>query len=212
MKQCNRCHQSRPRDEFYVSRKEKDGLQRGCKPCLLLMQSEKRDRIRRGLHAPKKKLVHPEGKKICTRCLETKMATLDFFEALATGDRGLMPECRPCRQAAKLRRVHSWTWAKRLISYVNGPRHTSRTTDPFDLTPDFLEEMFSKQGGRCAWTGVTLTTEVNSDRLRIATLDRLDNSRGYTKDNVVLVCKAANQARGDASPEEFVRFIDDVRG
>ena len=100
----------------------------------------------------------------------------------------------------------------RLIEYVNGPRHTSKTTEPFDLTPEFLEEMFNKQGGQCAWTGVTMVTEVNGDRLRLLTLDRLDNSRGYTKDNVVLVCKAANQARGNASPEEFVRFIDDVRG
>lgn len=212
MKQCNRCHQTKARSEFYLSHKEKDGLQRGCKTCLLLMQSEKRERIRWGVQVPKKKLVHPKGKKICTRCQETKPANSKHFEALATGERGLFPECRECRRALKRTYVHGLPWAKRLISYVNGPRHTSRTDEPLDLTDLFLEEMLVAQGGCCAWTGVRMTTDINSDRLRLITLDRLDNSRGYTKDNVVLVCKAANQARGNATPAEFVAFIDDVRG
>ena len=57
-----------------------------------------------------------------------------------------------------------------------------------------------------------MTTEINSDRLRLVTLDRINNARGYTKDNVVLVCKAANQARGSSTPDEFASFIADVRG
>lgn len=212
MKECNRCHRRRQLTSFHRCRTEVDGLQRKCKDCVIELQRLKRERIKSGEHQPRPRLKHPRGRKICTKCGEVKKATTEFFEELATGFRGLFPECRVCRQSAKLERIHGWPWAKRLISYVNGPRHTSRTTEPFDLTTEFLEMMFARQEGRCAWTGVKMTTDIGSDRLRIVTLDRLDNTRGYTSDNVTLVCKAANQARGDASVEEFVRFLDDVRG
>lgn len=212
MKLCNRCHHSKSEAEFHRSIKEKDGLQRACKPCICALQQQKRSRIKRGTLIPKKKLVHPEGMKICTKCMETRPADTVHFEHLSTGERGLMSECRLCRTSAAKARTHAMDWSRRLISYVNGPRHTSRTDEPFNLTPEFLEAMYKKQKGACAWTGVQMTTEVNSDRLRIVTLDRIDCSRGYSSDNVVLACKAVNQARGDASPAEFVQFLDDVRG
>ena len=37
-------------------------------------------------------------------------------------------------------------------------------------------------------------------------LDRVDNSRGYTKDNVRVISQRANQMKGDASEEELVVF------
>ncbi len=38
--------------------------------------------------------------------------------------------------------------------------------------------------------------------------DRLDNKKGYYQDNVVLVCWAANAARGISSPEQFKLWLD----
>lgn len=45
----------------------------------------------------------------------------------------------------------------------------------------------------------------------LVSLDRVDCSRGYTQDNVVLACRAANTARGDLSIEEFEIFVEMVR-
>lgn len=39
-------------------------------------------------------------------------------------------------------------------------------------------------------------------------LDRVDNSRGYTKDNVRVISQRANQMKGDASAEELVVFAE----
>lgn len=212
MKRCNRCRIERSLDDFFLNHKEADHHQKTCKECQLQMQRDKRARISDGTWRPQKKLQHPRGKKICTNCETVHPATTKFFVPMKAAQRGLSPACRSCINQGRKTRRHTMPWSKRLVEYVNGPRHTSRTTDPFDLTTEFLEMMFTKQEGRCAWTGVKMTTDIGSDRLRIITLDRLNNSRGYTSDNVALVCKAANQARGDASVEEFVRFLDDVRG
>jgi len=35
-------------------------------------------------------------------------------------------------------------------------------------------------------------------------IDRIDSTKGYSKDNVQLVCMAANQMKNDLSMEEFV--------
>ena len=39
-------------------------------------------------------------------------------------------------------------------------------------------------------------------------LDRTDNDRGYTKDNIRVLSQRANQMKGDASVEELLAFAD----
>lgn len=39
-----------------------------------------------------------------------------------------------------------------------------------------------------------------------ASLDRIDATKGYTKDNIWVISQRANQMKSDASPEELRRF------
>lgn len=39
-------------------------------------------------------------------------------------------------------------------------------------------------------------------------LDRIDNDRGYVKDNVQVISRLANQMKADASPEQLLKFAD----
>lgn len=41
-------------------------------------------------------------------------------------------------------------------------------------------------------------------------LDRLDNSKGYVKGNVVSCCTKCNMAKGSLTAEEFLNLIDDI--
>jgi hypothetical protein len=40
------------------------------------------------------------------------------------------------------------------------------------------------------------------------TIDRIDNSKSYTKDNVVLACYAANVGRNTTDYNRFKEFVD----
>lgn len=39
-------------------------------------------------------------------------------------------------------------------------------------------------------------------------LDRIDNSKGYTPDNIQVICHLANQMKASATPREMLKFAD----
>jgi hypothetical protein len=71
------------------------------------------------------------------------------------------------------------------------------------LSVDEAVDVFEQQNGRCALTGLPLTTNGAFSDIT-ASLDRIDNSKGYTPDNVHWVHKAVNFMRGDMPLAEFV--------
>ena len=73
------------------------------------------------------------------------------------------------------------------------------------LTPEFLMEMYNKQNGRCAVSGLPLSTKLvlGGDWYRCS-IDRIDNEVGYIPENAHLVCKGVNIARNAQSLDEFI--------
>lgn len=72
----------------------------------------------------------------------------------------------------------------------------------FDLDHRFLElpEYCPVLGLKLEWTG-TVTDNTPS-------LDRIDNSRGYTHDNVQIISNKANRMKTDATPEQLRKFAE----
>jgi hypothetical protein len=63
-----------------------------------------------------------------------------------------------------------------------------REIEVMTLTFNDIVQMFRDQHGRCAYSDITFT----KDGPWMMSLERLDNTRGYTSENVVLICKAFN--------------------
>jgi hypothetical protein len=63
----------------------------------------------------------------------------------------------------------------------------------------------------CAITGLKLVSKVFDDNQPKspyqASLDRIDNAKGYTKDNVRFVCLMFNYARNNFTDEETLEFF-----
>ena len=83
----------------------------------------------------------------------------------------------------------------------------------FQVTKQDLWNLFLRQEGKCALSGVpiTLTTVVNAqnnlDKTQMsASLDRIDNSKGYTVDNIQWIHKILNAMRRQYSVEEYVHW------
>lgn len=79
----------------------------------------------------------------------------------------------------------------------------------FDLDGAFLNELWDKQGGKCAASGMSMQHQLR--HICSASVDRINNDGGYTRDNVRLVCKWANLARGSHTVEEFAAVIATLR-
>jgi hypothetical protein len=79
------------------------------------------------------------------------------------------------------------------------------------LTPEGLRMMFDAQSGRCALSGIPMsTTLVRGGDWARCSVDRIDNSKGYDYDNIHLVCKGVNVARNSMSIDEFVTMCRNV--
>jgi hypothetical protein len=68
---------------------------------------------------------------------------------------------------------------------------------PFDLTAEYLEDLFEAQAGLCALTGIQMDFERSGTGKRsayMASVDRIVPERGYVQGNVRWVIFAVNMA------------------
>jgi hypothetical protein len=69
---------------------------------------------------------------------------------------------------------------------------------------DILEKLIN-QCGKCYWTGKPMTFK--EGKCSEISIDRLDNDKPHSSDNTVLVQKAMNIGRGDATVEEWLYYL-----
>ncbi len=94
----------------------------------------------------------------------------------------------------------------------------------YDLTPEDVRDLFELQEGRCNYSGREMLLHSdkpkrdehgNVKRLWQRTadkvsIDRIDSSKGYTKDNVHLVNTRVNQAKSNMDEAEFLSLVHDI--
>jgi hypothetical protein len=84
----------------------------------------------------------------------------------------------------------------------------------FDITIEDCWELFVKQNGRCALTGVELKHWVYDTNSSIidgdVSLDRIDSTKGYIKDNIQWVHKVINIMKSDLEENDFINWCRKV--
>ena len=89
----------------------------------------------------------------------------------------------------------------------------------FDLTVEHLKEIWDEQKGKCPFTGFDLELRTYASRrnfrdktlhIKSASLDRIDNSKGYVQGNVRWVSVMFNYARNTFSDEDVIEFAQAV--
>lgn len=85
-------------------------------------------------------------------------------------------------------------------------RKCSRIMD-YDITLDFLIELWYVQEGLCYYSGIEM--DIGRGMYGIS-IDRVDSSYGYTKDNVVLVCSCINAMKNSYDSATFISLCQSV--
>lgn len=87
----------------------------------------------------------------------------------------------------------------------------------FDLTIEYIWELFEEQKGMCKLSGLPIYLETslgslnkNGYQRRTASLDRIDSTNGYLKGNVQWLHKDINQMKSNRTDEEFIEFCKAV--
>ena len=108
-----------------------------------------------------------------------------------------------CNQYSKYR------WLLHRVS--SNVRHKRRELE-YNLTVFDLEELDIAQNGKCALSGITLDFRkpVGPSQPNQVSVDRIDNTKGYIKDNIRLVCLMANYCRNGFTDQQVVDFCRSV--
>jgi hypothetical protein len=99
--------------------------------------------------------------------------------------------------------IPGWIWWK----IKNG---AEKRGHEFDVSIKYIYDLYKKQKEVCALTGIPIYFAQNHHetklRLTTASLDRIDNSKGYIKGNVWWIHKDINWMKQDYTKEEFIKY------
>jgi hypothetical protein len=139
-------------------------------------------------------------------CIECKVLK-PLTEYSSCGNNKKRGQCKQC---------YNSNWKYRLMSTLSSRKaHNQKLPDgrikkvhevSDKINGAFLEDLKNKQNGMCYWLNIPMDFTLN-DKLRKPSIDRLDNSIGYKKDNIVLTTVFANTGRRDASVVEMSDFV-----
>lgn len=84
------------------------------------------------------------------------------------------------------------TMAKKYINKAHGAQSSG-----ISFLLSFTSYKNLMQAKKCGYTGIELTSPRSGENIRSTdrTIDRIDNSLGYVKGNVVAVCSSANKMK-----------------
>ena len=187
---CSRCKQKFPLENFYKDASRKDGLNNKCKPCAYVKQRKYKENNPDIVKAEKRRYYERNKDKFKQRYQDNKEHIAQKAKESRTGKEGYI---KTMFQSAKTRaKARGWE---------------------FDLDLSFLLE---QSGNYCPVDGLPFdwNRELDQDTslpLTIPSLDRTDSSRGYTKDNVVVMGDKWNRWKSNMNIDDLELLVKYVR-
>lgn len=83
----------------------------------------------------------------------------------------------------------------------------NRKNKDFNLDLPYLKDLWEKQKGKCALTGVDLKLKNSSNKNYQASIDRIDSSRGYIKGNVRFTSVSVNWLKSNLDDNHLREFF-----
>lgn len=158
-----------------------------------------------------------DGKLLCHCCGEYKDVT-EFSpnggaNFVRNNRRSMCRECTTQRQRVRLRNLESDAKLKKCINsrFLGAKDRAKAHNIPFNITLEYLLDLWNEQKGTCALSGVPMTYELKTGRTPTnLSLDKIDREKGYIIGNVQLVCMACNQIKSDLSDETMYYFCKKI--
>ena len=147
--------------------------------------------------------------KTCTKCNQEKH--LDCFYKNRKNKELCSSWCKDCskKESAKsVERLNSTIRGRAISALRNAKRRITKNGHELFLNVDDVVELWEKQSGVCAYSGREMT--FSSKSLNTMSLERIDSSIGYTKENTILVCNAINRMKSNFELEDFRAMCLDV--
>lgn len=239
-KACSECGVVKPLADFYVQAAGKYGHTSKCIRCMRARSTERRDRlnpVEQRPHVIRKRLLE-QGLKKCTHCEEIKAVT-EFHKVRRPNGYVPDSWCKRCEakrfkvwqtENRDYRREYNRNRGEdpdvsarkkelRRERIAKSPRlslqmilcHAVRrvpTENP--ATIGDLMAMWEANDGRCALSGIPMVWGQGRVSPYSASVDRIDPTKGYSADNVRIVCHSVNAFRGRMTDTEMLGIAKEI--
>lgn len=105
---------------------------------------------------------------------------------------------------------HTDKWYINLYSTIKRRNKHIFKTD-CDFNSNYLKELFETNQGICYWFKIPMQPSINPRYPLQPSIDRLDNTKGYVKDNIVICCLFANTGRSNTYVLEWENVIKIIK-
>lgn len=204
-KTCNTCGESKPLDEFYKNGKYYNS---SCKSCELDKRKEeyknnpeKREKVK--IAAKEFLKRNPDYQKIWKEENLTEEKKREYSERALIA-RNLKYENNPELLKEHSDRIKTRKKDNPELYLLAGCRQRARKKNlDFDLTIDDI--VIPKL---CPVFGIELEVLAGWNSINSASVDRIDNSKGYIKGNVQVISRLANTMKNSASLAQLIMFAE----
>jgi len=204
IKICKTCHQPKQLKEYHLNASGEYGRQNECADC----------RSKKNKNNNYKKPT--KGIHRCCICRITK--DVSEFHADKSSKTGMQSCCIDCGRE----KLHKW--ASTLKGYItmrfkdlkNNAKKRFKNI-PVNITKQDIHELYKKQKGLCAISGVQMTHTAYTKKWGSfdiietnLSVDRIDSNKGYTKNNIQLVCAMVNRMKSYMPDNRFIQWCRSI--
>lgn len=98
-------------------------------------------------------------------------------------------------------------WASRIFRHISEKNRKKYNLQKTDFDFKYIKELYKIQNKKCYWFDIEIAPSKIPRHPLKPSIDRLDNNKGYTKDNIVLCSLMANLARNSLGEIEWKYVI-----
>lgn len=101
--------------------------------------------------------------------------------------------------------------------FIKRMKNRNKGSKECNITLEDLEKVWNNQNGLCAYTKIPLVLVTHTNprkdipKWNLASVDRIDSSKGYEKDNIQFVSRTINYAKNNMSHEEMIKFLHFIK-
>ena len=148
--------------------------------------------------------------KCCTKCKQTQPKSNFYYRP--SSKENLNAICKVClRKNVKKYRNKSTNTLEGYLAYrlysVKG--RAKRKNTICDITVADLMSLYKEQKGLCKLSQVEMTCDGGRKKSSLS-IDRIDNTKGYTKDNIQMLCYIVNIMKLNMKSEELIFWCSKI--
>lgn len=216
---CSKCGIDKPPSEYYRHSVRSDGAVRYRGICGQCRSKGGRTHWSRPVHSA----IIEAQKQTCRFC-NTEKPLSEFYSngCFSDGVKKYRTRCIECvLKLGKITqpKIYKTKAEKRSSSpknFISGIlNHAAKRKQHlgFDLDLVYLVRLYESQGGKCAISGVEMTYLAGNGKVNTnISIDRIDSSKGYTRDNVQFVCDMVNRMKSNMSLSELRWWCERIIG